>query len=459
MTEPDLPAAPGAWVPRYHITAERNWLNDPNGPVQHDGTWHVFHQANPLGSTWGLMVWGHLSSDDLVTWRRHPPALVPDPGTADQDGCWSGCTRIVDGRPAIYYTGIIGDDELGRTESICRAWGSGDLLTWTKDEANPLVPGQPEGWGGGYHRDPFLWRDEDGWHLLLGDGSQEADPAARHGRLLRWDSADATSWTYGGVMFEGEASSDGVDLGAHWECPALVRTGDADLILVSAQRPGGPSPLLYSIWYSGKLDGGTYDGTFGGLVDYGDVLYAVTAFVDESGRNVLWGWAQDPFPADHGAPSAVGALGLPREIVVEAGRAGFRPMPELEKLRQGQLEGDGETFTARPQMELTAEGPATWTLSDGADSVGIALDTEGLRVTVTAGGARRELTAPAPERLDLRVFVDGSLVEVFAGDRVALTTRAYPAGGSWATATCTTSGQGQVAAWALPDDAINEEVP
>src|SRR5829696_8845624 len=161
---------PEAWRPRFHVTGERNWINDPNGPIRHEGVYHLFYQANLDAPSWGRPVWGHVTSTDLVTWTRRPVALSPEPGAPDADGCWSGCTRIVQGRPAIYYTGVVGEDD-GRVESVCRAWGSADLLAWERDTANPLVLGPPPQLCSGYHRDPFLWQDDDGWHMLLGGGT------------------------------------------------------------------------------------------------------------------------------------------------------------------------------------------------------------------------------------------------------------------------------------------------
>ena len=35
--------------PRFHFTPERNWMNDPNGMIYHDGEYHLFYQYNPFG--------------------------------------------------------------------------------------------------------------------------------------------------------------------------------------------------------------------------------------------------------------------------------------------------------------------------------------------------------------------------------------------------------------------------
>lgn len=67
-----------AFRPQVHFTPERNWINDPNGMVYLDGTWHLFYQYNPYGNGWGNMSWGHATSTDLMHWKEQDVALVKD---------------------------------------------------------------------------------------------------------------------------------------------------------------------------------------------------------------------------------------------------------------------------------------------------------------------------------------------------------------------------------------------
>lgn len=62
--------------PQYHFTPARGWINDPNGLVYADGTYHMFYQYNPGGTGHGNVSWGHATSEDLTHWDERPVALL-----------------------------------------------------------------------------------------------------------------------------------------------------------------------------------------------------------------------------------------------------------------------------------------------------------------------------------------------------------------------------------------------
>ncbi|KAI8463181.1 MAG: glycosyl hydrolase [Monoraphidium minutum] len=93
----------------FHLMPESGWINDPNGPLLHGDTYHMFYQHVPGSAAWEWgLCWGHAVSTDLVHWRHLPVALRPTPGSLDQDGCFSGSATLdEDGVPVILYTGVV----------------------------------------------------------------------------------------------------------------------------------------------------------------------------------------------------------------------------------------------------------------------------------------------------------------------------------------------------------------
>ena len=64
--------------PQIHFTTQNGWINDPNGLIYLDGTYHMFYQHNPAEPNWENMHWGHAESKDLIHWEEKPAALFPD---------------------------------------------------------------------------------------------------------------------------------------------------------------------------------------------------------------------------------------------------------------------------------------------------------------------------------------------------------------------------------------------
>jgi len=64
--------------PRIHFTPQDHWMNDPNGMVYINGTYHFCYQKYPYDTVWGPMHWGHAVTKDLLHWEHLPMALYPD---------------------------------------------------------------------------------------------------------------------------------------------------------------------------------------------------------------------------------------------------------------------------------------------------------------------------------------------------------------------------------------------
>lgn len=75
-----------------------------------------------------------------------------------------------EGAPTILYTGVRGDWTSPSNQSVCLAGGTKDLLSWEKHTGNPVIA-PPDGLDVAGFRDPYLWREEDGWYMIVGAGS------------------------------------------------------------------------------------------------------------------------------------------------------------------------------------------------------------------------------------------------------------------------------------------------
>jgi fructan beta-fructosidase len=134
--------------PQFHFTARQNWLNDPNGLVYYDGTYHLFFQHNPTGLVWGNMTWGHAVSRDIVRWKQVENALEPDSlgtmfsGSAVVD--WENTAGLQTGsdKPIVLiYTAAGGTspESEGLPFTQCLAYSSDGGETWVKYPGNPVL--------------------------------------------------------------------------------------------------------------------------------------------------------------------------------------------------------------------------------------------------------------------------------------------------------------------------------
>ena len=62
----------------YHLMPPTGWLNDPNGLCQKDGIYHIYFQYTPYDCNWGIKLWGHYTSTDMIHFKEEEPFLYPD---------------------------------------------------------------------------------------------------------------------------------------------------------------------------------------------------------------------------------------------------------------------------------------------------------------------------------------------------------------------------------------------
>lgn len=444
---PARPASDDPQRPRYHFLPPANWMNDPNGLIQWGETYHLFYQYNPNGPFHGSIHWGHAASEDLVHWRHLPIALAPTPGGADADGCWSGCALDNGGVPTLLYSGNRNWDQ-----RLCLATSDDGLLTWRKHDRNPLIVDPPAGLDLVGFRDHSVWCEQGMWYQLIGAGIR-----GQGGAALLYRSADLRDWEYLHPLLVGDVGRrTPLWTGAMWECPDFFALGDRHVLVVSVWEEG-------QLHYSAALVGRYHDHRLvlevEHKLDYGDVhFYAPQSFGDGRGRRIVFGWAVEGRGQEaQRAAGWSGVMSLPRVLgLAPNGHVSMIPAPELLALR-----GERRSFGPVPlrsgepivvpairgdALELIAElAPAPGgscelavrVAPDGSERTVIRYDAAGQQLVVDRGQsslardvARGRHVAPlalAPgEPLRLRVFLDRSILEVFANDQVAITTRIYP---------------------------------
>jgi len=422
-------------LPRYHFTAPQGWLNDPNGLVHWQGEYHLFYQFNPHGAFWGAMHWGHAVSTDLVHWTDLPIALAPDM-PYDRAGVFSGCTIIHDGKPVIMYTGVNSPHQLP-----CVAYADDNLRTFTKAPQNPVISAPPDNLVEDF-RDHSMWRDGEWWYQILGsgDGTHAVAPLFR--------SKDLLSWEYLGRMIE---SDDAINEQLY-ECPDFFASNNQHVFITS------PLPMRRVIWMSGTFDGRKFVPSQRNMVDEGMSFYAPQSFSDATGRRVMIGWCQEQrHDSSCRAAGWQGVMTLPRIIALDdAGALTFTVAPEVANLegstmthgrdlsvRQAQTalahvagdslvihariaaHGDARTtFVLRHDPQSGEQTTVTW--DRGNNELICDMAQSSINQNTSHDCYRTTLHASVADELELHIYVDHSIIEIYAGAYTVCTLRVYP---------------------------------
>ena len=437
--------------PLYHYVNPEAMLNDPNGLCRWQDRWHLFYQAYPPEDT--RQHWGHAVSDDLVHWRDLPYCIYPDP----EERCFSGATLVEEDRVVAIYHGT-------KAGNMVAVASDPLLLNWEKVANKAVIPIRaPDGSELPYRVfDPCIWKKE-GTYYSLSAGRKPEGPAGKPVRanfLLRSD--DLEHWEYLHPFVEDDAFTLVGDDGA---CPYFWPIGDRHILLFFSHMSGGQYLL------------GDYDRerdkfvvTHGQKFNFGAAspsgLHAPSATPDGSGDVIVIfnmnpgkpteGWDQimtmprrlsvdgddlSMVPAGgiesvRGSHERIEDMSLPanREVVLDAVAGNAleiiaeidpreSPMVELNLLRSP----DREEFTRVAFFK--DRGFSQRVLGTDARQSLLTIDTS-YSSTAPDVLSRAPETAPVllgeGELLELRVFVDRSVVEVFANGRQCLAVRVYP---------------------------------
>jgi beta-fructofuranosidase len=404
------------WHPVFHVTSPAQWMNDPNGPIFYKGYYHLFYQLTPFSDASGIKYWGHVRSRNLVTWEPLPIALWPSTELGESS-IWSGCCTINgEGKPMAFYTSIGNGKSAFDQAEQWAAIGDDDLMTWQKSPANPVLPEAVNGGVKIYDwRDPFIFHDGKRTFLVLGGHLEKNGDAAMN--IYEAENAGLTQWKYRGVLFQ-------IPDAPTAECPNFFKLGDQWVLLVS--------PYGRVQYFVGDFDAATcrFHPSAHGFLDYGSSFYAPNTMQIPDGRRLTWGWVNG-FPDGRGWN---GCLSLPRQLSLsQDGDLRQSPAPELAKLRGKPIEwknvhvenvGQAFVLPRTNTLEISADIDLQTAknlhleIKDGKDSLPV--DFDGSELAVLDSKAALGFSRGTRE-MSLDIFVDRSVVEVFANDTVCIT--------------------------------------
>ncbi|MGH7861523.1 MAG: glycoside hydrolase family 32 protein, partial [Candidatus Dormibacteraceae bacterium] len=290
---------------------------------------------------------------------------------------------------------------------------------------------------------PWVWRDAGLWYAVVGSGIRDVG-----GTALVYQSADLIHWTYLHPLCVG----DPAETGTIWECPNFFPLRDRHVLVIS------PIPLRKSLYLVGAYADLAFMPESRGVVDDGGYFYAPQTLLDDRGRRLIWGWLWEGRPAEACREAGwAGVMSLPRILDLgPAGSLAIEPVPELATLRGPHLRqtdvdlappgssvlddvrGDcleldavielGDASTVAIAVRCSPDGEEQTRIVYDCLSHRLGIDRERASrdpsVASDARGARLPLGGGEPLRL--RVFLDRSVLEVFANGRLSLTSRIYP---------------------------------
>lgn len=449
-------------------------------PMYHDGTYHIFSLTPAPGTTVYpprlRTTWSHTVSKDLIHWEDLPTALYPSDRAGDPDtsGIWTGCALYGEGQYHIFYTGYALENEYQQT--ICHAT-SPDGIQWEKDAANPVVSPKVDEYEPLDWRDPYVFYNEEDrqWWMLL-SARKNQGPPTRRGCVVLYRSEDLVRWTYYGPLY----------VPYHTNCPECAEMWkEGNLWYLSYSRFSEWGDTIYRVsespfgpWRTPKMTG------IGGRR-----FYAAKSLQNDEGRRLYFAWAHDRANrSDTGEWYWGGAFCVPHEVIpspegeisVKMPREILQIYPRSGDVRYTSMLGDGS------QQGHTVRLNSLQTLSYGFlavegnrflfrckakpnlayDHFGIVLKSDKnlsryLLLQIEVGMQRVSLLdmpqdvdpfwqqscqsvlepkASGPDgprvsekpfhfqdgdEIDIKVLVEDDMVEIFVGEKVALTFRSY----------------------------------
>jgi beta-fructofuranosidase len=433
--------------PTFHFSPPENFMNDPNGLCQWKGLYHLFYQFRGDGED--RVHWGHAVSEDLVRWKDLPIALYPD----QEHDVFSGQTLVEDDRVIAAYHGTQAGNAIATASDYL-------LIDWKKNPNNPVIPIVPfdEETGAPYRVfDPCIWKEDDGYYALSGTFKNGELSIDCEGVDHLFHSTDLTNWEYLGELISANRISEP---GEDYAVPNFWPIGNGKhMLLFFSHKRGGQ-------YFVGDYDQANHKFTpdYHGRLNNGPLaigsLHAPSATIDDSGRFL----AIFNVKESRESQGWDDIMTLPTHLSLRDDNSlSIRPVDEIESLRGDRTTADDIEVGAGQQIVLDSIAGNAIEISmtidpgdahevglnvlrspDAEETTRISFFPKGhqrwgsahLQIDGSSSSIRTDLIPRPPElapfdlskgeSINLRIFVDRSIIEVFANDMQCLTLRAYP---------------------------------
>lgn len=430
--------------PIYHPIPDYGWANESYGLLNHEGKYHMFYQKNDVFLGIAQQNWGHFTSSDLVLWNEEPTVLWPTVGW-DNHGIWSGGALILeDGTPVVVYTGVD-----GVKAGIGTATSPDKYRTLIKNELNPIIGSAPYNVDMDF-RDPYVWHKDGQYHMLVGSGVSTIGA-----NVVYYSSPDFTNWSYGGIAYQGNKEKGE---GQFWEMPVLYSFPNGKEMLLVQKTPD-QTPAI-TTYYIGEFENGVFKTDFEKAKNLEVVngFLSPTVTTDTDGRITAIGIIPDEVrPQFQKEQGWANLFSVPQVWTLNAEQTiEIAPHPQLQNYRGTSTqfnnvvleEGktnylqnyNGRHFEMDATIQLGNRGQVGIILGKSPNNeefYSIYYDMNNQEWVVDASKAslnnqarndirKGSYTINPGNTIHLRVFVDGSVVEVFVDDKVHFTGRFYP---------------------------------
>lgn len=469
--------------PCYHLTPAEGFFNDINGTLFWNNRYHLFYlgrepitYSNLTTKKYWVATWDHFSSKDLLHWIQHPPAIRPNQDGSTPRGIYSGGAIKNAPRPTLIYH----VPDKGTCIAIAQ---DDDLITWKELPQNPVIPIHK-------HDDEFVVFDTAGWYengtycALVGNKNKR--PGYEGDCTSLFISTDLINWKYQGPFYQSSRKWTLEEEDA--ACPDFFPVGNKHMLLMHCHRPYGNTTHYYlgvykdrrfipehhgrMSWLGGQLSGPE------SLID-AQGRNIMFGWIDESriGRKDLWGYEFDSdrqLDTDQKNLLAwASVVSLPRLLsLTDEGTLAINPVPELKSLRENHKRMEDIVLHSETEqtvknvsgrvLEISLEidpcttnhvGIKVFCSPDHAEEtiVSYLADDKILQIDFRKASlatnleyvdydpfrkkpviTNKGLIQKAPfelrknENLKLHLFLDRSVLEVFANGRQVITQRVYP---------------------------------